>query len=135
MGCIGKAHLSGLRGSEEYKTSVSARAARFAEWSDEFKTDVRGFLEEFPVSFVGGIMNVPAHDIEATFGHCASGIYFNVFRHEGESEEVASDTKRRSMHLHPDSAVAERWGLREDELDNHVLYPSFFVTIGKFKDS
>ncbi len=112
---------------------MGARAARFAEWSDELKTDVRGFLEEFSVSFVGGIMNVPAHDIEATFGHCASGI--NVFRHECESEEVASDTKRRSMHLHPDSAVAERWGLREDGLDNHVLYPSFFVTIGKFKDS
>ncbi len=35
----------------------------------------------------------------------------------------------------PDSAVAERWGLREDGLDNHVLYPSFIVTIGKFKDS
>ncbi len=135
MGSIGKAHLSGLRGSEEYKTSVSARAARFAEWSDEFKTDVRGFLEEFPFSFVGGIMNVPAHDIEATFGHCASGICFNVFRREVAIAEVASDTKRHSMQMHPDSAVAERWGLREDGLDNHVLYPSFIVTIGKFKDS
>ena len=135
MGSIGKAHLPGLRGCEGFSTSVGARAARFAKWSDEFKTDVRGFLEEFPVSFVGGIMNVPAHDIEATFGHCASGIYFNVFRHEVASAEVASDNKRNSMQMHPDSAVAERWGLREDELDNHVLYPPFIVTIGKFKDS
>ena len=114
---------------------MGARAARFAKWSDEFKTDVRELLAEFPVSFVGGIMNVPAHDIEAIFGHCASGIYFNVFRHEGESEEVASDTKRNLMQMHPDSAVAERWGLREQELDNYVLFPSFLTTIGKFKDS
>ena len=112
---------------------MGARAARFAKWSDEFKTVVRELLAEFPVSSVGGFMNVPAHDIEATFGHYASGIYFNVFRHEVASAEVASDTKRNSMQMHPDSAVAERWGLREDELDNHVLYPSFIVTIGKFR--
>ncbi len=109
------------------------RTSRFAKWSEQFKTEVRECLNEFPISLVGGIMNVPAHDIEATFGLYASGIYFNAFRKKVANAEVARDTKENSRHT--DSAVAERWGLREYELDNYVLHPSFIVTIGKFKDS
>ena len=96
---------------------------------------MRDILKETPISFVAGIMNVPPQDIEDTIGSFASGIYFNVFWTDDDDflREVAHVTKLNS--IRSDSAVAERWGLREKELDNYVLSPSFLTTIGKFKDS
>ena len=40
-----------------------------------------------------------------------------------------------ALTVRSDSAVAERWGIGEQELNNYVLYPSFIVTRGEFKDS
>jgi len=40
-----------------------------------------------------------------------------------------------TLTIRSDSAVAERWGIGEQELNNYVLYPSFIVTRGEFKDS
>ncbi len=80
-------------------------------------------------------MKVPPQDIEDTIGSFASGIYFNEFWTDDDDflRKVAHVTKTNS--IRSDSAVAERWGLREKELDNYVLFPSFLATIGKFKDS
>ena len=76
-------------------------------------------------------MNVPPQDIEDTIGgfaHC------NVFWTDdhGISSKV---TDARALTVRSDSAVAERWGIGEQELNNYVLCPSFIVTRGKFKDS
>ena len=82
-------------------------------------------------SFVAGIMNVQPQDIEDTIGgfaHC------NVFWTD-DYDLLGKVTDVPTLTIRSDSAVAERWGIGEQELNNYVLYPSFIVTRGKFKDS
>ena len=76
-------------------------------------------------------MNVRPQDIENTLGgfaHC------NVFWTD-DCGIWSKVTDVPALTVRSDSAVAERWGIEEQELNNYVLYPSFIVTRGKFKDS
>ncbi len=77
------------------------------------------------------IMNVPPRDIEDTIGgfaHC------NVFWTD-DYDLLGKVMDVPTLTIRSDSAVAERWGIGEQELNNYVVYPSFIVTRGKFKDS
>ncbi len=95
------------------------------------KTEVRELLEELPVSFVAGIMNVQPQDIEDTIGGFA---YCKVFWTD-DYDFLCKVADVPTLTIRSDFAVAERWGIGEQELNNYVLYPSFIVTRGKFKDS
>ena len=128
VGCIGRSERLVPRSRSP---NERARAARVEEWIDEFKREACDVLQDMPVSFVAGIMNVRPQDIENTLGgfaHC------NVFWTD-DCGILSKVTDVPALTVRSDSAVAERWGIREQELNNYVLYPSFSVTRGKFKDS
>ncbi len=76
-------------------------------------------------------MNVQPQDIEDTIGGFA---HRNVFWTD-DYDLLGKVMDVPTLTIRSDSAVAERWGIGEQELNNYVLYPSFIVTRGEFKDS